>query len=296
MLKRSFEAIGTHWEIEIETKLNQLESEKLHQEIAELIEDFDQAYSRFRPDSLVTAMAKQAGKYTLRKDFLPLLQLYQQLYQLSSGLFTPLVGQLLAEAGYDANYSLQSKKLSSIEPLEQVLSFDQEKIELQKAALLDFGAAGKGYLVDLVAELLAKKGLSNYTINAGGDIRRSNNQREKIHIGLENPHDQRQAIGLFELGQGSICGSATNRRAWGNFHHIMNPKQLSSVTEISSTWAIVESKAQHPTMLADALATCMFLVEPELLRKKFDFAYVIYKTDGTVKLSDNFTGTIFYEK
>lgn len=294
MFKRNFEAIGTDWEIEIETKLSQTEGTKLFQEILELIEDFDRAYSRFRPDSLVTAMAKQAGKYALRKDFLPLLQLYQQLYQLSSGLFTPLIGQFLVEAGYDANYSLQSKKLSPVEPFEQVLSFDQEKIELQKGVLLDFGAAGKGYLVDLVAELLIKKGLNSYTINAGGDIRHSNDQGEKIRIGLENPHNQKQAIGLFELGQGSICGSATNRRAWGNFHHIINPQQLAPTNGIISTWVIIEGEEKYPSMLADALATCLFLVEAEILHQRFNFAHAIYKKDGTIQLSDNFTGTIFY--
>lgn len=294
MFKRNFEAIGTDWEIEIETKLSQTEGTKLFQEILELIEDFDRAYSRFRPDSLVTAMAKQAGKYALRKDFLPLLQLYQQLYQLSSGLFTPLIGQFLVEAGYDANYSLQSKKLSPVEPFEQVLSFDQEKIELQKGVLLDFGAAGKGYLVDLVAELLIKKGLNNYTINAGGDIRHRNDRGEKIRIGLENPHNQKQVIGLFELGQGSICGSATNRRAWGNFHHIINPQQLAPTTGIISTWVIIEGEEKYPSMLADALATCLFLVEAEILHQKFNFAHAIYKKDGTIQLSDNFTGTIFY--
>lgn len=294
MFKHNFEAIGTDWEIEIETKLSQTEGTKLFQEILELIEDFDRAYSRFRPDSLVTVMAKQAGKYALRKDFLPLLQLYQQLYQLSSGLFTPLIGQFLVEAGYDADYSLQSKKLSPVEPFEQVLSFDQEKIELKKGILLDFGAAGKGYLVDLVAELLIKKGLNNYIINAGGDIRHSNDQKEKIRVGLENPHNQKQAIGLFELGQGSICGSATNRRAWGNFHHIINPQQLAPTTGIISTWVIVEDEEKYPSMLADALATCLFLVEAEILHRRFNFAHAIYKKDGTIQLSDNFTGTIFY--
>lgn len=69
MFKRDFEAIGTHWEIEIETKLNQVASAKLYREITGLIEDFDQAYSRFRPDSLVSTMAKEAGQYPLRADF-----------------------------------------------------------------------------------------------------------------------------------------------------------------------------------------------------------------------------------
>lgn len=294
MFKRDFEAIGTHWEIEIETKLSQVASTKLYREIAELIEDFDQAYSRFRPDSLVSTMAKEAGQYPLRADFLPLLELYQKLYKLSSGLFTPLVGQFLLEAGYDANYSLQSKKLSKIEPLEEVLSFDHEKIKLHKAALLDFGAAGKGYLVDLVAELLMKKGLNNYTINASGDIRHSSERGDKIRIGLENPHDPKQAIGVYELGQGSICGSATNRRAWGNFHHIINPKQLASSTGIHSTWVIVENQEKYPSMLADALATCLFLVKPETLLQAFHFAYAIYKEDGTMQISNDFTGTIFY--
>lgn len=294
MFNCNFEAIGTHWEIEIFTDLKKTESTRLYQEIINLIEDFDHTYSRFRQDSLISDMAKEAGQYFLRPDFLPMLQLYQGLYQLTSGLFTPLVGQFLVEAGYDANYSLKSKKISPIESFEDVLSFNHEKIKLKKGVLLDFGAAGKGYLVDLVAELLHKKKLNNYTINAGGDIRRSSDDEEKIRIGLENPYNPKQALGVFELGRGSICGSAINRRAWGNFHHIINPKKLAPTTGIVGTWAIIEGREKYPSMLADALATCLFLIEPAILSQNFNFAYAIYRKDGTMQISDNFTGTIFY--
>ena len=41
--------------------------------------------------------------------------------------------------------------------------------EMKQAAMLDFGAAGKGYLVDIVGQVLENHGIKNYVIDAGGD-------------------------------------------------------------------------------------------------------------------------------
>ncbi|MFA4872338.1 MAG: FAD:protein FMN transferase [Patescibacteria group bacterium] len=103
----SFEAIGTHWQIDVYDKRAQkIERAALFKEIRERIEEFDRTYSRFRDDTLVSAMARAAGTYTLPFDAQPLMDLYLSLYQATGGAFTPLIGDTLAEAGYDAQYSL----------------------------------------------------------------------------------------------------------------------------------------------------------------------------------------------
>jgi thiamine biosynthesis lipoprotein len=217
------------------------------------IDIFDKAYSRFRSDSLVTEMSKKAGTYVLPDDAEPMLSLYYDLYRKTSGLITPLIGNIISDAGYDAEYSLNQKKELEVAPTwEEVIEYFHPKLIIKKPALLDFGAGGKGYLVDLVGEVLEANGISEYCIYAGGDILHKN--KTPLRVGLENPVDTSQVIGVYTLGNGSICGSAGNRRTWGNFTHVINPKTLTSPKDILSVWVSAKT-----AMLADSLATALFI-------------------------------------
>src|SRR3989338_5226434 len=110
-LQLEFEAIGTHWNIELFNLSATVQTSVLKEKVLNRINEFDAIYSRFRDDSLVTKMSKAAGTYELPKDALPLLDLYQELYTLTNGLVTPLIGNALEQAGYDAAYSLEPKVL-----------------------------------------------------------------------------------------------------------------------------------------------------------------------------------------
>ena len=101
-----FEAIGTHWQIDIPYDIDPQKREFLLEKITALIEDFDKTYSRFRPDSLITKMATKRGKYLLPKNAEKMFTFYKDLYELTDYSFTPLIGQVLVDAGYDAAYSL----------------------------------------------------------------------------------------------------------------------------------------------------------------------------------------------
>src|SRR4051812_14291502 len=90
-----FEAIGTGWQIDIYEPLPEPKTRELKRDITARIETFDKNYSRFRPDSLVTAMSREAGRYELPADARPMFDLYKDLYSMSDGAVTPLIGQVL---------------------------------------------------------------------------------------------------------------------------------------------------------------------------------------------------------
>ena len=160
---------------------------------------------------------------------------------------------------------------------------------LHKATLLDFGAAGKGYLVDLISQLLEAEGITTYCVDGSGDIFYKNAKNKKLRVGLENPQNTAEVIGVVEVCNQSICGSATNRRKWGNYNHIMNPNTLHSVQDIQATWVVANS-----ALLADALATCLFLVKPEVLLADYNFEYVVIKNDMSIEHSAHLSGELFY--
>ena len=275
----SFEAIGTHWTIDIIDDLDQDKKIQLDQLIHDRIDQFDKTYSRFRKDSLVTQMSQRAGIYELPADIQPMISLYQELYKLTDGLMTPLVGNLLSDIGYDAVYSLQKK--SEIKPVPTwAESFDYQypTITIKQPVMFDFGACGKGYLIDLVGELLQKNGVYNYCIDAGGDMLQKNTTNDSLRVALEDPEHIEQAIGVIEINNQAVAGSAGNRRAWGTFHHIINPKTQTSPKNILAIWVVAKT-----CMLADGLATALTFCPANILSNQFAFDYLILYADRSVE-------------
>jgi thiamine biosynthesis lipoprotein len=281
-----FEAIGTSWQIDFAT--SQATFLKLKKQIMERIDEFDKNYSRFRTDSLVTEMSRHGGLYDMPDDAAPLFRFYADMYELTDGAVTPLIGQTLSEAGYDATYSFTPHQMHRPPTWKEVLELNGSQLHLNRAALLDFGAAGKGYLVDIISGLIAASGVTEYCVDAGGDMYHHSGAGTALKVGLEHPEDSEQVVGTVELYNRAICCSAGNKRAWGNYHHILDPETQQSPLHIKSIWTIADS-----TMLADGMATCLFFVGPDKLLSAFNFEYLIVYADYTYDISKPFSGQLF---
>ncbi len=287
-LQEQFEAIGTHWTIDIFDAALAVDGAELFAAVRDRIAAFDAVYSRFRSDSVVSEMARTSGEYQLPEDATLLIELYQQLYVQTDGAFTPMIGKTLEQAGYDAEYSLKPKRLTTPLPWDEVCEYNPNTrtLTLHQPALLDFGAAGKGYLVDIVGELLETYGIQNYIVDAGSDIRHRG--AKALDVGLENPTNTTEAIGVATVSNKSLCASAGNRRKWEGFHHIINPHTLQSPDDVLATWAIADT-----TLVADGVATALFLALPEKLVSHFHFDYLILYSDFSIKQSPDFPARIF---
>lgn len=280
-----FEAIGTLWDIQ--AHLSKKNTTELANHIKKRVEAFDKNYSRFRKDSIVYKIQKTPGEYVMPQDFHTMITLYETLYKLTNGLFTPLIGDLLVSTGYDMNYSFKQGRLQKVLKWEDTIDYKNSKLNIKHATILDFGGIGKGYLIDIVAEII-KNYSEIFIIDAGGDILTNGPINKNIKIGLEHPDDNTKIIGVCKIQNKSICASSGNRRKWGNFHHIMNPETKSSPQNILGTWVIAKN-----AIISDALATCLFLVEPALLTNTFEFEYLVLFNDYTFNISKNFPGELY---
>ena len=125
--------------------------------------------------------------------------------------------------------------------------------------------------------------IHNFCIDAGGDIIYFNTSNKPISIGLENPYSIKQVIGEVRILNKSICASAGNRRKWGKFHHIIDPHTLKSPDSVIASWVVADT-----ALIADAIATCLFLVPPEKLTSHFEFEYCVISSDNTIARSRRF--------
>ncbi len=284
----AFDAIGTSWKIAIGDELSDAQKDELLRLVLLRIDAYDKAYSRFRTDSIITLIAERAGVYELPSDSEKLFSLYRKMYDVTEGRLTPLIGDVLVTAGYDKEYSLkQSGALVTPLPWDDVFQYKDGTLTVFKETMLDVGAGGKGHLVDLVGELLEEEGVREYTVDAGGDIR-TRGEGDALRVGLEHPFSNDEVVGVALLKNQSICGSAGNRRAWGEFHHIIDPRTLRSPRHLSAVWVVAEE-----TFLADLLTTSLFFVEPEKLLQHFSFSYALLDSELRLLASPNFPAEFF---
>lgn len=283
-----FEALGTHWKIKIADDISGEKQEKLTEQIQLSVRQFEVRYSRFIGYSLVSEMARVAGTYTLPIESKDMLDLYARLYTLTHGKLTPLIGQVMEDAGYDSNYTLTPRKLTQPPKWDDVLVYQFPELTLKRPIQLDFGALGKGCLVDSVSQMLLGANICTYYIDAGGDILHRSANGEFLDIGLENPLNSEEAIGVVQLSNQSLCGSSGSKRKWENYHHLIDPDTLTSPTDILATWVIADS-----TLLADALATALFFVPAKQLSSEFRFEHCILFADFSLEQSAGMPVEIF---
>ncbi|MCU1472133.1 FAD:protein FMN transferase [Amnibacterium sp.] len=281
-----FDAIGTTWRITTDTPL----SPRLRRDVDALVEDYDRTFSRFRPDSAVTRLAATGGPVDLGPWAPPLLDLLLRLARSTGGAMTPLVGGALEHLGYGPGYRLDAAKGYRAAPPIDALHVDGTAVTVGVPAVLDVGAAGKGQLVDLVAGLLAGAGRAAFAVDASGDLRAAG---RAVQVALEHPFDPGAAIGVVDLQDAAIAGSAPNRRAWTatdgrRLHHVLDGRTGMPVDTVAATWAVAGS-----AMLADALATALFLVPPEALEPDFAFTWLRMATDGRAHWSPDLPGEVF---
>lgn len=289
MFVYEFEVIGTRFKLTFWDNGDQIKLKNLAQTCEEYSREFDGLYSRFKSDSLISRLAGIRGKIEVPKELIEMLELYNSLYKATGGKINPSIGFALEDLGYDKDYSLQSKKeLRPVQPLDKVVTIeDRTHITLHDQVLFDLGALGKGFLIDCLFEIIQKAGIQRFLIDGSGDIRYFSVEKENIVCGLEDPQDESQVIGTITLQEGSLCASATNRRAWRTHNHYLDPETQTSPDFIIATWVIAKN-----AKLADGLSSALFFVEPEKLHS-FEFEYLILNKHMQIKKSDGFTADLF---
>ncbi|ALJ19815.1 FAD:protein FMN transferase [Microbacterium sp. No. 7] len=280
------DAIGTRWQVQTFDVL----SDTARDAVRGLIDAFDRDWSRFRDDSLVSALARGAGVVAAPPDTRALLDTYAALAEATAGAVNPLVGDALARRGYDAAYRFVDQGAEAApSDWRTRLAWTDDSLLLTEPATLDVGAIGKGRLVDHVASLVAQWAEGPVVVDAGGDIVvRDGHER----IALEHPYDTSRAIGVWEVTDAALCASATNRRAWGDgLHHVLDARTGEPVRRIAATWAVA-----HDAMTADAVATALFFDGGPEIAAEWDASWVRMTTDGRVDWSPRCDAELFLSR
>jgi len=121
----------------------------------------------------------------------------------------------------------------------------------------------KGFVVDRMAMVLAKEGLEDFLINAGGDIRSAGVREDgqAWRVGVQDPKKQGDLPDIIGLSNGAVATSGSYEIYFDKeqiHHHIVSARTGSSPQTSQSVSVLAPT-----TLAADALATSVFVMEPE---------------------------------
>lgn len=229
-----------------------------------LFEQLDKELSVTGEGSLVYFLNKN-GEVTASDNLLYLVNQGNILKQETNGAFNPCIYPLVRLWGFTTD----DKKVPSASELEAAVtlvsasdvSVERDKVRLSDGALLDLGGIAKGYASDLMAQLLAERGVESAIISLGGNVKTLGtkpNGAEWI-VGINSPKGN-GLVGTVSVGEMSIVTSGSYLRNFTEngqlYHHIIDP-----ATGYPADSGLVSVTVIAPSAtLADGLSTAFFVM------------------------------------
>lgn len=270
--------MGTTYHITVQAS----EPESVQRSIDSILADFNLSMSAYIDSSTLTHfnMADSVFCYDPSKDpyFEPVFVKTKELYQLTGGALNPCIAPLAKYYGFLSKQKNPNVKpdTAQIRKLMSLLVFDSLSLDKTttgniciykpvKEVNLDFNSLSPGYAVDVISRWLENKGIMNYMIEVGGEIRtRGVNERQtEWVIGISRPSETAAETDVelpLKLSGKSLATSGNYRNFYKSggktYAHIINPfTGMSQPSDILSATVIADD-----CITADGLATaCMVL-------------------------------------
>ena len=148
-------------------------------------------------------------------------------------------------------YSLEMKEI--LEKSEETKKETQGYFDISHNGSLDPSGLVKGWAILNAAELLKKRGFTNFYVEAGGDIQVAghNAKREQWKVGIRNPFNREENVKVVSIGNRGIATSGTYIRG----QHVFDPHSPAKpITEIVGITVIGPNVYEADRMATAALA------------------------------------------
>ncbi len=254
-------AMGTTWRIYHAGTVDRAASA----EIAALVEQDEQRWSRFRPDSELQRLNRCAGEWReVSAETAELLDAAIRWQHETDGAFQPLVGKHLIAWGYEHSLGTRAPGVgvspapAPVVRSEMRVDAGRRLAQVPRGTALDLGGIAKGWSADRAAERLRRRTrFGPLLLDAGGDI-----------AAVRGAHTVAVAwAGDVTLQPGSaIATSGFDTRSWRNgdgaeANHLIDPATGAPAPPARAT-VVAET-----VTAADVLATSL-AVRPSLIERR----------------------------
>lgn len=298
----NFETMGTWGTVKI-IDTAAIDTASITDEINSLLLSVNANFSTYIDTSLISIFNNiDSGEIIVNSEFINLLKKSTEYIKETKAAFNPKVMPLVNYYGFakdKGHTDIDSAYIDSLvleingDLLKEVIINDEiNLIRKLKNIQLDFSAFAKGYGVDVVAGYLIDKGISNFMVEIGGEVRThgEKSENETWHLGIEKPDEEsRNIFQVIKLQDKAMATSGNYRNIriledGSKIVHTINPK--TGYPEISNL--LSATIFANDCMTADAYATACMVMGLDscysfvLKHKELD-CYLIY-ADITGKL------------
>ncbi|MEE8412171.1 MAG: FAD:protein FMN transferase [Acidobacteriota bacterium] len=262
--------MGTAFEIQVVTTDPRAGAAAIEAALDEVAR-VEELLSEWKPTSQISAVNLAAGGtavVAVGAELYEVVERALEISELTAGAFD------ITYAACGHLWSFRDSRIPTDAELQACLpSVDYRRVELVTAgrgirlpdAAMKIGISGigKGYGVDRAAALLESRGIKDYTVDGGGDLRvRGRNEAGPWRIGIADPRRPGTLARTLELDAGAVVTSGDyvlffdqdGRR----YHHILDPRTGRPAKRSIAVTVIATSATD-----ADALATGLFVLGPQ---------------------------------
>ena len=268
-------SIATHSVTEAEAN----STDELAQAVHAVLQDVDTHMSTWRADSELSLLNDSVDSDWQPMTASTLQVISQALYTstASKGAFDVTIGPLVDLWGFGAGAESAAARKPAGQVIRQRLAqVGHETIEVDTAthsvrkhnhaARLDLSGIAKGHAVDRVADLLDSKGVTNYLVEVGGELRGRGHKPDGSlwKVAIERPiTGRREAFRALQLKDQAIATSGDYRNFFADggqrYSHSIDPRTGQPVAHDLASVSVVAGS----TMTADALSTAFMVMGPD---------------------------------
>jgi len=285
---------GTTYHIVVE-KIPGLDVMALRQEIEQLFTDIDNSLSIYNDSSVISAINANRSDLTDTL-FREVFRASARISAESGGLFDITIGPLVKSWGFgpDAMKRFDESMLDSLLALvgmEKVRLDGDLIIKNDPDMFIDVNAIAQGYTVDLVADLIVRRGITQCLVEVGGEIRTVGDKNGVgWKVGIDTPADGNYTPGAdiqarIRLDDRALATSGNYRKFFVEngikYSHTIDPRTgypvrhtLLSATIIAPTGAVADAWATA-CMVGGKDAAIAFIEKHDFLE-----GYLVYSDEA----------------
>ncbi len=286
------------------------------QEIDSILKAFDKSLSIYDSTSIISRINNNDPTVEADDWFVSVFNKSAEISEVSGGAFDITVGPVVKVWGF-GNGPVAKHDTAHIDSLLQYIGMDKVKLDNRKVikkfpgVKIDVNAIAQGYSVDVVCDFFESKGIKNYLVEIGGEVRgKGTNAKDKFwHIGIDRPADDNMMPGsnlqaIIEINNKALATSGNYRAFYVEngvkYAHTIDPKTgFPARNTLLSTTVVCED-----CITADGYATAFMVLglekSRELLQKhpgiEVYFVYSNMKGEYEVFFSEGMKKMIVEEK
>jgi len=287
--------MGTTYNVKIVVEKNSVNVTKLQADIDSLLLQINQEMSTYIPDSELSRFNKlqSTAPVEISKGLVIVIAEAIRLGQISAGKLDVTAGTVINLWGFGPEFRPETV------PSDEEIAAAKAKVGINKLTLkgnllsksipnlyVDLSTIAKGYGADLVADLIAEQGITNYIVEIGGEMRLNGFKHtgELWHVAVEKPITEQRVVHQVIVPKNNALATSGDYRIFfevdgQRFSHIIDPDTGRPINH-----KLVSVTVIHPSsMTADGLSTAMMVMGEEkayAFAKKHDLAALfIYKTE-----------------